>query len=237
MPDTDAEARQGLSLTLALKMTSRATGAVAARLAKPVRGALLVGGAIALGAFTSGQAAASEGGEDAPSGAPLVAPASFEPGSDLRPTQASMEEPRVMRLRARIQCVPYAREQSGVALRGDANTWWRQAAGKFERTQAPSDGAVIVMRGFNNPGRGHVAVVRQVLSERSILIDHANWLNSGEVTLNVPVVDVSQNNDWSEVRVWHIPTQAWGARVYNVQGFILPDAAGQTGASPTLTAR
>jgi hypothetical protein len=36
------------------------------------------------------------------------------------------------------------------------------------------------------------------------------------------------------VRVWHIPTQTWGVRVYNVQGFILPNAAPGTGA--TLTA-
>jgi surface antigen len=109
-----------------------------------------------------------------------------------------------------------------VNLRGNASTWWRQARGLYARTQSPDQGNVMVMRGYRNPGRGHVAVVRQVLSERSIIVDHANWLNSGEVTLNVPIVDVSSKNDWSQVRVWHIPTQTWGVRVYNVQGFIAP---------------
>jgi hypothetical protein len=103
--------------------------------------------------------------------------------------------------------------------------------------QQPETGAVIVMRGYRNPHRGPVAVVRHVLSERSIIIDHANWLASGEVTVNVPVVDVSPRNDWSQVRVWHIPTQTWGLRVYNVQGFILPGEQPAGGGAPTDTAR
>jgi hypothetical protein len=74
-----------------------------------------------------------------------------------------------------------------------------------------------------------------VLGARSIIIDHANWLASGEITVNVPVVDVSPKNDWSQVRVWHIPTQTWGRRVYSVQGFILPEA--QTDAGQTLASR
>jgi hypothetical protein len=76
------------------------------------------------------------------------------------------------------------------------------------------------------------------LSDRSILVDHANWLNSGEITVNVPVVDVSPNNDWSMVRVWHIPTQTWGVRIYRVQGFILPKPAEMpAGGGTTLIAR
>jgi surface antigen len=120
----------------------------------------------------------------------------------------------------RLQCVPFAREASGVSIYGDASTWWAQAAGRYERARAPEEGAVIVMRGFNNPNRGHVAVVREVVSERMILVDHANWLNRGEITRSVPVRDVSAAGDWSQVQVWHVPGGHWGARTYAVRGFI-----------------
>jgi len=168
-------------------------------------------------------------------GAPLLA--ALAPGEAVAEEAVTIEEPRVHRLSARLQCVPYARDMSGVEIRGDAVNWWQSAAGKYDRVKTPADGSVIVMRGYHNTHRGHVAIVRHVLSERSIIIDHANWLNSGEVTVNVPVVDVSPRNDWSQVRVWHIPTQTWGLRVYTVQGFILPGAQGPSGGAPTDTAR
>lgn len=168
-------------------------------------------------------------------GAPLMA--ALAPAEAVAKESAPIEAPAVHRLSARLQCVPYARDESGVEIRGNASTWWRQARGMYVRTQKPFSGNVMVMRGYRNPGRGHVAVVRQVLSERSIIVDHANWLNSGEVTLNVPIVDVSAANDWSQVRVWHIPTQSWGVRVYNVQGFIEPKPVGSGGGGVTHAAR
>ncbi|MBU6372484.1 MAG: hypothetical protein KJS97_07100 [Alphaproteobacteria bacterium] len=79
---------------------------------------------------------------------------------------------------------------------------------------------MLVLRGFADLRRGHLAVVRRVLGPRDILVDHANWLNSGEITLNVPVRDVSPNGDWSAVQVWHVPGGHWGGRTYQVQGFI-----------------
>jgi len=130
--------------------------------------------------------------------------------------------PRVVDRRAHLQCVPYAREESGIQIYGDANTWWRQAAGRYPRSNSPAPGSVLVMRGYSDPGRGHVAVVTQVVSTRVILVDQANWLNRGEISTNVPVVDVSPNNDWSEVRVWYIPNSQWGARIYQARGFIHP---------------
>jgi hypothetical protein len=129
---------------------------------------------------------------------------------------------RVAPAARRLQCVPYARERSGIQIFGDAYTWWRQAAGSYIRSGTPAVGSVLVTRGYNNATRGHVAVVRTILSEREILIDHANWMNRGEITEAVPVLDVSANNDWSEVRVWHIPGGHWGGRVYSAQGFIHP---------------
>jgi len=129
--------------------------------------------------------------------------------------------PRVVREGEPLQCVPYARSRSGVRIWGDAYTWWTKAAGRFERSEAPEPGAVMVMRGYDDSARGHLAVVRRVLNDREIVVDHANWLNSGEVGLDNPVMDVSEDNDWSRVRVWYAPGHHYGGRVYVVQGFIL----------------
>lgn len=139
--------------------------------------------------------------------------------------------PTVDRSGPRLQCVPFARMVSGVEIYGNANTWWVQAAGAFERDREPEVGAVITMRGYNTNTRGHVAVVQEVISERVVLIDHANWLNSGEVTRAVPVRDVSPAGDWSQVQVWHVPGGHWGGRVYRVQGFILPRGHDETEAA------
>jgi len=120
------------------------------------------------------------------------------------------------------ECVPFARNQSGVQIWGDAVTWWGQAEGRYVRSHHPAEGSVFVMRGYNDDKRGHVAVVSAIVSERLIRVDHANWLSGGETSLNVPVIDVSPDNDWSEVRVWHIPGNQWGGRTYATQGFIHP---------------
>ena len=80
-----------------------------------------------------------------------------------------------------------------------------------------------MLRGYNDDKRGHVAVVKAILSSRLIRVDHANWLNGGEVSLDVPVIDVSPDNDWSEVRVWHIPGGYWGGRTYQARGLHPPD--------------
>lgn len=124
----------------------------------------------------------------------------------------------------RVECVPYARQHSSVKIHGDAWTWWDKAAGKYSREAAPEAGAVMVLAGYAGPERGHVAVVRTVISSREIRIDHANWLGHGAIYLDDPVADVSPDNDWSQVRVWNIKTGAWGVHVYPVQGFIGPAA-------------
>lgn len=121
-----------------------------------------------------------------------------------------------------MQCVPFARAESGVDLYGDANTWWQKARGKYERDTKPEEGAVMVLKGYKRSDRGHVAVVKAVVDDREIVIDHANWLNDGKIYLDQPVRDVSEDNDWSEVRVWYAPGAQYGARIYDVEGFILP---------------
>lgn len=130
--------------------------------------------------------------------------------------------PRVLDTDIRLQCVPYARNVSGVEIFGDANTWWRQAQGRFAQSRSPASGSVMVLRGHRGPNRGHVAVVTEMVSRRIVRVDHANWLNHGEISVGVPVLDVSDDNDWSEVRVWHIPGGHWGGRIYRAEGFIHP---------------
>jgi len=119
-----------------------------------------------------------------------------------------------------LQCVPYAREHSQIKIVGDAWTWWDKAAGRYERGANPATGAVLVLTGYAGPNRGHVAVVRRIVSAREIRIDHANWLDDGSIYVNDPVVDVSAANDWSQVKVWNIKTGGWGTKIFPVQGFI-----------------
>ena len=139
-----------------------------------------------------------------------------------------------------LQCVPYAREHSGINIHGDAYTWWDQAAGKYPRGTLPEPGAVMVLSNYAGLQRGHVAVVREVVSPREIRVDHANWLDDGAIYVNDPVQDVSSANDWSAVRVYNIKTGGWGTKIYPVQGFIggRPDlvASNPSGAALGATA-
>lgn len=154
---------------------------------------------------------------EGPSEHATMAPSAFE----RLPDAAYEPIARVTNRRANLQCVPFARRESGVEIYGNANTWWRQASDRYETAEAPSESAVMVLRGYATDRRGHVAVVKEVVSPRLIIVDHANWLNGGEITRDVPIMDVSEAGDWSEVRVWHVPGRHWGARTYRVQGFIL----------------
>jgi hypothetical protein len=129
------------------------------------------------------------------------------------------------------QCVPYARARSGIDLYGDASTWWDAAAGRYERGDEPKLGAVIVMTGYAGAHRAHLAVVEDMVSSREIRVDHANWLNDGAVYTDDPVVDVSPDNDWTEVRVWNPQTDSWGIKTYLVRGFIGPSLDAQQVAS------
>ncbi|MBI1213245.1 MAG: CHAP domain-containing protein [Alphaproteobacteria bacterium] len=143
-----------------------------------------------------------------------------DPGPMTR--HAAGAYPRIVSTGRPQQCVPYARAHSGVGIWGDAWTWWDKAAGRFGRSHRPRPGSVMVLVGYGGSESGHVAVVRRVLNGREIVVDHANWLNHGEVSLDSPVLDVSDDNDWSEVRVWYTPRHHFGGRIYHVEGFILP---------------
>jgi hypothetical protein len=122
-----------------------------------------------------------------------------------------------------LQCVPYARTVSGVQIYGDALTWWDQAENHYKRGHAPRRGAVLAFRPVGPMVLGHVAVVSRVLDDRRVLIRHANWSMPGAIEEDVLAVDVSEEGDWSEVRVWHSPTNRMGARSNPTFGFIYPD--------------
>lgn len=124
-----------------------------------------------------------------------------------------------------IQCVQYAREASGINLKGDAWKWWNAASGLYDRGRNPRDGAVLVFTRQGAMRYGHVSVVTRVLSNRLVLVDHANWAPArstgrGAVTTAVPVLDVSPKNDWTQVRVWYHPNNDFGSRVYRTDGYV-----------------
>jgi surface antigen len=121
-----------------------------------------------------------------------------------------------------LQCVVYARQRTGINIRGDAADWWERAAGKYARGKDPILGSILVLTGYAGPHRSHLAVVTAMVSDREIRIDHANWFDDGSILRNDPVIDVSPDNDWSEVRVYNPRTEALGGRTYLVQGFIGP---------------
>jgi hypothetical protein len=126
-----------------------------------------------------------------------------------------------------LQCVPFARAASGVDLFGNAETWWAQAAGRYERGNEPRVGAVLSMPGTRAMPLGHVAVVSKIVSDREILIDHSNWspINGrrGQVERGVRALDVSAAGDWSAVRIWYAPIGDLGLRANPADGFIYSD--------------
>ncbi len=123
-----------------------------------------------------------------------------------------------------ISCVPYARSVTGMGIKGNAKDWWDNASGLYARGSLPESGAVMSFRGTRSMYLGHVAVVTRVLDSRTVEIDHANWrgpgATKGGVFKNIPVVDVSPNNDWTQVRVGLGHSGEYGGTVYPTNGFI-----------------
>ncbi|MEM7439644.1 MAG: CHAP domain-containing protein [Pseudomonadota bacterium] len=146
-----------------------------------------------------------------------------EPQSDLNPgyvSKAIHEATKLQNLGRRVWCVPFARNASGVEIRGNAHTWWRQAEGQYERTKDPKVGSVMSFSKTRKLRLGHVAVVSEIIDDRLIKIHHANW-HRNRISMSMAVKDVSDKGDWSKVRVESNPGSF--GRVYLVDGFILPN--------------
>lgn len=109
-----------------------------------------------------------------------------------------------------------------MTVSGNAWQWWGNAAGTYARGQVPEAGSVLAFRNNMRMPMGHVAVVSRVESPRVVTIDHANWPTGGrrgQVAHGVAVVDVSEQNDWSAVRVALGPGSDFGS-IYPTHGFI-----------------
>jgi surface antigen len=136
-----------------------------------------------------------------------------------------------------LQCAPFAREVSGIDIHGNANTWWGQAAGRYDRGQTPVAGAVMAFKAVRSMPVGHVAMVSRIVSDREVLLTHANWSRRGGIERDVRAVDVSPAGDWSQVRVWFAGNGDLGTTVYPLAGFIYSGKApaATAPALPTMT--
>ena len=122
---------------------------------------------------------------------------------------------------AAANCALYARAVTGVDLHGAAGGWWDEAAGRYQRGQAPAVGSILVFRRTGHIPSGHVAVVSKVISANEVWVDHANW-HRGSVSRDMPVVDTSPNHDWTTVAVMDRGSGQFG-RDYPTYGFVYPE--------------
>lgn len=122
-----------------------------------------------------------------------------------------------------LSCVLYARAASTIDLRGDAYTWWGSAAGRYLRGADPEPGSVLVLAKTDRLRLGHLAVVRQVVDARDILVDHSNWA-PGQIITGMEVRDVSPANDWTELQFMNQAAGTFGS-TYPAYGFIYPPVA------------
>ncbi len=119
-----------------------------------------------------------------------------------------------------IQCVAFAKADAGIEISGNARDWWSNAAGIYERGSRPENGSVLSFRANGRMPLGHVAVVSGVSDSRTIVIDQSHW-NSNGIARDIEVKDVSEDNDWSAVRVQLGHGGAFGS-IYPTHGFIYP---------------
>ncbi len=108
-------------------------------------------------------------------------------------------------------------------ISGDGWQWWANAEGLYERGHEPKENAIMVFGRTPSMDHGHVAIVSRILNSRLITVNHANWAHlrslKGHVNTGVMVQDVSDKNDWSEVRVMDESSQSYG-RENRILGFV-----------------
>ncbi len=141
----------------------------------------------------------------------------------------SIEDKQLFVSGRRLVCVPYARTRSRITLHGDAYSWWEQAKAAYQVASTPQSDSVIVLSAKPAQGDGRLAAVTRVVSAREIRVDHASWSGDTTIYLNEPVIDVSPDNDWSQVRVWNSRAQQFSPATYALKGFLVA-AAGSGGA-------
>ena len=117
-----------------------------------------------------------------------------------------------------IQCVAFAKQDAGIIISGNARDWWYNAEGVYQRGHAPEAGSVLSFSATGRMPLGHVAVVSDVMDSRTIAIDQSHWGQAG-ISRDMVVKDVSENNDWTAVRVQLAHGGAFGS-IYPTHGFI-----------------
>ncbi|MEM7445682.1 MAG: CHAP domain-containing protein [Pseudomonadota bacterium] len=119
-------------------------------------------------------------------------------------------------------CVRTVRALSDFTIRGNAWTWWNRAAQYgYSRGHRPEPGSVLVFGRQRRLPTGHVSLVTAIIDQRTIWVHHT-WSLGAEIEASAQVVDVSDNNDWSLVRVWHGETETMGVSSLRISGFIYP---------------
>jgi surface antigen len=119
-----------------------------------------------------------------------------------------------------IQCVAFAKWDTGMDISGNARDWWGRAAGIYQRGNRPEEGSVLSFRPNSRMPLGHVAVVSGTLDSRTIIIDQSHWGSRG-ISRDIEVKDVSEDNDWTAVRVQLGHGGDFGS-IYPTHGFIYP---------------
>lgn len=123
-----------------------------------------------------------------------------------------------------LSCVPFARMATGMTIQGDARLWWGRAAGTYARGNTPERGSVLAFTASGRMQRGHVAVVSRLVGPRTIHIDHSNWggpgIRRGTVMRGVVVIDASDRNDWTAVRVQTGHDSSQFGQIFPTHGFI-----------------
>jgi surface antigen len=117
-----------------------------------------------------------------------------------------------------LQCVAFAKQDAGIVIAGNARDWWYNAEGTYQRGHAPEAGSVLSFAATGRMPLGHVAVVSNVVDARTITIDQSHWGSRG-ITRDIEVKDVSENNDWTAVRVQLGHGGDYGS-IYPTHGFI-----------------
>jgi hypothetical protein len=116
--------------------------------------------------------------------------------------------------------VAFAKQDAGIVISGNARDWWYNAQGVYERGHQPEAGSVLSFSATGRMPLGHVAVVSDVVDSRTIMIDQAHWAGGG-IRRDMEVKDVSENNDWTAVRVQLARGGDYGS-IYPTHGFIYP---------------
>ena len=67
-------------------------------------------------------------------------------------------------------------------------------------------------------------MISRVVTTRVVMVTHANWSRidgeRGHAEQDVTLTDVSDDNDWSVVKVWYRDMDGLGSTTYPVYGFI-----------------